>query len=569
MLVRSPVKLAAVIMLTLTLAFGLLFWYPQSASAAGENVVIAANVVNIRSGPGTNYWIVTKVGLNEKFPVLDKSGDWYKIRLANGGSGWIAGWLVNLETPSYPGTPANSGKTAVIGGSPVNIRSGPGTGYSIITQVWSGQRYPVLDASGGWYKIQLSGGSGWVAGWLVNIETPPPQNPPPATSGGKLAVVSGSFVNIRSGPGTNNAILTQVSQGDKLPVAGQSGDWYNVTLPSGGTGWIAGWLVSIQEIPEPSRGVEREEPQSAQALSLKVSQSGNKTSTVVEADKPFDFKSFFLSNPDRFVVDMLGVAIGDLPLNTDVNSKSVYQVRAGHFQKDPDITRLVFDISSGAQYLASLSSDKMKLTVETYIPNTTVVSGAFKNKVIAIDPGHGGTEAGATGHSGTKEKAINLDVAKKVEKLLKAQGAKVIMTRTADSAIGLYERTDKANRSDADIFVSIHHNANDDRSYSGTSTYIFNGEGTTGQYTRIQESRRLARYVQTELIKALRLKDVGVKDANFVVLREPDMPAILCELAFITNPAEEKLMNTESYKDKAAQAIVKGIGIYLSEKRNA
>lgn len=578
---KSPLSSSAVFVLALTLFLGVLFWLPQMSAAAGETAIVATDVLNVRSGPGTDYGIITKVGLNEKFPVLDKSGDWYKVQLAYGGSGWVAGWLVSVETPWLPKSPQDTGKVAVINGSYVNVRSGPGTGYSIVAQAGYGERYSLLEASGDWYRIRLNNGSeGWIAGWLVNLEVPSPSNTAPdngSQAGGKVAVVTGSIVNVRSGPGTSNGVITQVSQGDSLQVTGQSGDWYSVKLPSGGTGWVAGWLVSVKEVPsspadpgqgsEPSRGGDRgTEAQSGKVLSMKVANSGSKTSAVIETDKPFDYKSFFLSNPDRFVVDLVGVAIGGLPTSTEVNSKTVSQVRAGYFQKNPDITRVVFDLSSGAQYVASLSADRMTLTVETYIPD---VVGSLKNRVIAIDPGHGGPDPGAIGANGTKEKNITLDVANRVAKLLQAQGAKVIMTRSGDSDIGLYERTAKANSAKADVFISIHINANNDRSYGGTSTYVYNGEGSTGQAARIQESRRLARYVQTELIRALGLRDIGIKDANFVVLRTSNMPAILCELAFISNASEEKLMNTDSFKNKAAEAIVKGLGIYLSEKRTA
>jgi len=166
---------------------------------------------------------------------------------------------------------------------------------------------------------------------------------------------------------------------------------------------------------------------------------------------------------------------------------------------------------------------------------------------------------------GTKEKDITLDIAKRVKNLLEARGAKVIMTRTGESEIGLYERTSKANSSKADIFVSIHMNANDNAALGGTSTYVYSG----AKNARVQESERLARYIQSELVKVLGLRDIGVKYDNFAVLRTSNMPAVLCELAFISNIPEEKYMNTDGFKNTAAEAIVLGIGRYFAEKRNA
>jgi len=408
-------------------------------------------------------------------------------------------------------------------------------------------------------------------------------------------VVTGSVVNVRSGPGTANGITGQVLQGDKLSVAGQSGDWLRVQLPGGGTGWVAGWLVSVSELPpaparpprppEPpgqvnqppagpggsggiSRGGDRtpDNNRPGKALSLEVKETNGKTSAVIKADAPFDYTSFPLSGPDRLVVDLKGVAIGDLPDKTSVNSKTVSQVRAGYYQKNPDITRLVFELKGGAQYVASLSGDRKVLTVQTYIPD---ISGSYKGKVITVDAGHGGPDPGAMGANGTKEKDVTLDIARRTAKLLEARGAKVVMARSGDYEVGLYERTDKANYARADIFVSIHINAHPDRNFGGTTTYIYRSNGDPSRTARIRESDRLARHVQNELLKTLGLRDVGVRSANFAVLRTSNMPAILVEVAFISNAAEEKMMSTDDFRNKAAEAVVKGIGLYFSERRTA
>jgi len=583
--VRYRLSFSLPVILAFALFLGFFLAFPQLVFA--DTAVVASGTVNIRNGPGTSYDIVTQASSGDRLPILTKSGDWYCVNRPSGEKGWIAGWLVNVEQTAQAPASQSSGQVAVVTGSSVNIRSGPDTSYGIIAQAGLGDRLPVLDKSGDWYKISLSSGaSGWVAGWLVAVGTPitQPSTPatpttPPANGGstdsGKVAVVTGSIVNVRNGPGTTNAVIGQVSQGERLPFLEQSGDWLRVKLSNGSTGWVAGWLVSIQSAPPTTPQTPVTPPvnqnggggassQSGLALSLKVNESGNKTSAVIEANKPIDYDSFYLNNPYRLVLDLKGIAIGSLPLSTDVNSKTVLQVRTGSFQKNPDITRVVFDLSGGAQYVASLSSDKKTLTVETYIPD---ISNSYAGKTIAIDPGHGGADPGAVGLNGTKEKVITLDVAKRLAKILEARGAKVIMLRQDDKDVGLYQRTDKANAAKADIFVSIHINANTDRSLGGTSTYVYNGTDAK-QASRIKESNRLAGYVQKELLKTLGLRDVGVRSANFAVLRTSNMPAILAELAFISNLAEEKYINTENFKNSSAEAIAKGIGLYFSERRN-
>jgi N-acetylmuramoyl-L-alanine amidase len=480
-----------------------------------------------------------------------------------------------------------------------------------MAQANQGDRLPVLDKSGDWVKIKLSSGSaGWIAGWLVSIEQPAPAKPAgdkpapavPAT-GSRAATVTGTVINVRSGPGTGNGILTQAYQGATLPAGDQSGDWYRVTLAGGNSGWVAGWLVSVKTTPPlptspispspspalPDRGsVDRPEDSinkpvdngnkpvdstnkpvdstSGKLLSLQVNNSSGKTSAVVKANAPFNYASFTLENPSRLVVDCKGVGIGSVPSSTQVNSKTINQVRAGYYQKDPDITRLVFDLPPGVQYVAALSKDQKTLTVDTYIPD---LSGAYKGKTVVVDPGHGGSDPGAVGQNGLKEKDVTLDIAKRVQRLLEAKGARVIMARSGDTEVDLYERTNRANRAGADIFVSIHINAHNDRVYGGTSTYLYQNDMKDQPASRVQNSRRLANYVQNELLKSLGLRDVGVKEAHFAVLRTSSMPSILAEIAFISNTREESLMRTDDFKNKAAEAIAKGIGLYFSESRVA
>ncbi len=570
------------IMLALFLSLGFL----TAGKAFADTAVVATDVLNVRAGPGTDYNLVTKVGLNERFAVMAQSGDWYCVNLPSGQKGWLAGWLVNIEKEPVQAAPATS-TTVKVNGNAVNIRSGPGAGYSVVAQVNSGDVMPVLGNQNDWYNVRLSsGGTGWIAGWLVTVSITPTAPivpaPPPSRSDattGRNAVVTGSVVNVRGGPGTANNVISQVFQGNSLAVLDQSNDWIRVALPNGNTGWVAGWLVSMQAAPSSSPATPVNPPPVSPAnppanqgdngtanvskgLTLTASNAGAKTTTVVKAGGPFSFTQSVLANPDRLVVDLKGIVPGDLPLATNVNSQTVSQIRTGHFQKNPDITRVVFDLKGGALYDISVSGDGKTLTVQTYIPD---IQGSYKGKIIAVDAGHGNPDPGAIGKQGTKEKDITIDIAKRVKTLLEARGAKVIMTRAGEAEVGLYQRTSIANSGKANIFVSIHMNANDNPAIGGTSTYVYNG----AKNARVQESERLAGYIQSELVKTLGLRDIGVKYDNFAVLRTSEMPAVLCELAFISNIPEEKYMNTDGFKNSAAEAIVNGIGRYFAEKRNA
>ncbi len=196
-------------------------------------------------------------------------------------------------------------------------------------------------------------------------------------------------------------------------------------------------------------------------------------------------------------------------------------------------------------------------------------SPGIKGKKIVIDPGHGGEDCGAIGASGSFEKTITLQIAKEVEKLLKEAGAKVIMTRTTDTEVSpkhrmatdvdeLQARCDVANKAKADIFVSIHMDSFTSREASGTTGYYY----TKGSAA----SKRLAAAIQSNLISQLKTTSRGVKTCNFYVVKHTKMPATLIEVAFVSNPKEERLLTSKKGVQKAAVGIVKGISDFFGEK---
>lgn len=173
---------------------------------------------------------------------------------------------------------------------------------------------------------------------------------------------------------------------------------------------------------------------------------------------------------------------------------------------------------------------------------------------VVIDPGHGGRQPGAY-YSGASEKEINLSVALKLENLLTARGYQVVMTRSDDTGIGLYERAELANASGADLFVSLHSNAMVNApNFQGILTYHYPSDSSGAE---------LAQSIQTAVCQATGGADRGVRSADFVVLRETDMSAALVEMGYMSSPGElERLLDT-SYQDKLVQGIAEGIAQYL------
>ncbi|MEW6446766.1 MAG: N-acetylmuramoyl-L-alanine amidase [Bacillota bacterium] len=180
---------------------------------------------------------------------------------------------------------------------------------------------------------------------------------------------------------------------------------------------------------------------------------------------------------------------------------------------------------------------------------------------LCLDPGHGGYDPGAIGPTGLKEKDVTLSVALEVGSFLSDSPVEVVFTRTsdqvpwpADKNRDLAMRSEIANRVGADLFLSIHCNSAADQGANGTETYCFK-EGGKGA--------EAAKSVQTRLVQALGLRDRGVKTAGFYVLRKTAMPAVLAEVAFISNPQEEQLLAQPEFRMRTARALAQAVADYF------
>jgi N-acetylmuramoyl-L-alanine amidase len=216
---------------------------------------------------------------------------------------------------------------------------------------------------------------------------------------------------------------------------------------------------------------------------------------------------------------------------------------------------------------------------------------------IVIDPGHGGRDTGAIGPTGLAEKDLCLDVARRLGKLIKERlpGAEVIFTRTDDSFVPLEKRTDIANEKKADLFLSIHANASPYDAARGVETYYLNLKGrpeglelaarenATAQETvpdlqelvkkiarseKFKESREFAEDIQNSLSQRIRpsarsARNGGVHRAPFVVLRGANMPSVLTEISFLSNPSDEQLLMKDEYRQRLAEGLYQGVASYL------
>ena len=329
---------------------------------------------------------------------------------------------------------------------------------------------------------------------------------------------------------------------------------------------------------------------------------------VVDSDHPVTYRQFVLANPTRVVLDVQNAWImPEAKKNVQVDSPLVSGVRAAQF--DEKTVRIVVDTTVGKDgwKVFSLDGGKPRVVLDfgrtpkatagpkappakpvppkpaspKPTPQPTQQKGddaggdvghdisdiiGLKGKKIAIDPGHGGSDSGAIGPTGVMEKNVTMRVSRELKRLLEAEGATVVLTRTTDTEVSdkganataveeLEARCEIANRANADIFLSIHADAFTNREVKGTTAYY---------YAKASEkSKRLADSVRLALIDAIGTLDRGTQTCNFYVVKHTDMPATLVEISFISNADEERMMNSEEGVKNIARGIADGIADYF------
>ncbi|TAL10261.1 MAG: N-acetylmuramoyl-L-alanine amidase [Nitrospirae bacterium] len=359
----------------------------------------------------------------------------------------------------------------------------------------------------------------------------------------------------------------------------------------------------------------------ATVTNLRVSQTGKRHRLVLDFAKPVAFTQERTSDPAMLVINLKNVALSNharriadsdkFPAEIAITQASPRQVRVVLDMEDisnvsltrlskPD--RLVVDYV--AQAATPVAAAKPRITLP---PVSRQITSAERQarldiETIVLDPGHGGKDPGAIGRDGLAEKEVVLDVALRLRDLLREHlGKKVLMTRDKDEFIELDDRAKFANGRKADLFVSIHINSHPKRATRGVEMYHFgiasdrramevaareNGDtidhaqdfvdlikADLALSKRIEDSQNLAWETKLAVVNLVSsqydTEDHGVKTAPFYVLRYTAMPSILAELAFISNPVEERRLRQSAFRQKAAEGLFEGIRNYLNSAQVA
>jgi len=345
---------------------------------------------------------------------------------------------------------------------------------------------------------------------------------------------------------------------------------------------------------------------------LRYWSTSNYTRVVIETTTPVNYSENLLAEtanqPRRLYIDLENCRVmPELQKAIPIDDGLLRQVRSGQYSATQ--ARVVLDTQSLSDYKVFSLNDPFRIVIDvrgqrgetetTAASDNPAESPSLAQQLglgirrIVLDPGHGGKDCGAIGVGGLKEKDIVLAVAKQVAARLREKlGYEVIMTRDRDIFIPLEERTAIANTREGDLFISIHANAAPTRNVRGIETYILDlaknnsamqvaaRENATSdsqisdlqsilldliQNSKKNESIKLAEYVQESMVSGLKMqkyrdvRDLGVKQAPFVVLVGAQMPAILTEIAFVSNPQEASWLKSKQYQSLVANQIVSGI----------
>lgn len=351
---------------------------------------------------------------------------------------------------------------------------------------------------------------------------------------GPTVTVHTDSLTVRNEPSLKGEFITSIQRGEQYPYVKKEGEWIQILLPNGREGWVADYLVAVNENQE--------------KLTSEDSSKENNKSTLSE-------KHIFIShngtnirkNPNTLSTILVRANKGDAFEVIDVEN-DWYKVSLQNGQTGYVAKWLVTEDQS--QINSRPSSTSKNEQVER-----TELDAYLKGKKIVIDPGHGGKDYGTTGFSGTLEKNITMETATRLYNKLEAAGAEVFLTRYRDQYISLPSRVLTSTRFDADAFISIHYDSFYDDGSEGATTFFYH-----------PWQKDLAVNIHSSLIKKTNVHDRGVRKGDYYVIRENHQNAVLVELGFLSNPSEELIVTSEQYQMLATTGIYEGLARYFKNQ---
>ncbi|USK41521.1 N-acetylmuramoyl-L-alanine amidase [Cytobacillus firmus] len=486
--------------------------------------------------------------------------DWYQATVFVGGKA-VTGYI-QKDNIILPAT-SQTAKKGIVKTSRLNVYAKASNSSNVLKSYAEGSSLQFKTFTDDWYEATVYVGGKAATGYIHRSAVLLDGTPQSELTG----IVKPVSLNVYANPSAGSQVLKRYTEGSVLRMKTYTDNWYEATVYVNGkplTGYI-----KKSEVLNPD-DAQKELTGIVKVISLNVYSSLSRSSGVLksyEQGRILKYKTY-TANWYQATVIVNGKAVTGYIHKQDIENSVSSPVSLTGTAQDPSGVRVYTRASATSDVLKSYpKGSKLKYKtftsgwhqVTVYINNKPVTGYIKKNslekglkgKVIVVDAGHGGVDNGAKG----VEKLLNLKTAIQLESLLKAAGAKVVMSRTTDVFLTLSERVEVSHQYNADAFVSIHYNSNPSPSPHGIETYYW--------ATNVNELL-MAKYVQQEVIMQTGLYDRGVKTGDFHVIRENGNAAILVELGFLSNPAELEIVSASAYQKKAATGIYKGLEKYFN-----
>ncbi len=417
-------------------------------------------------------------------------------------------------------------------------------------------RLEIIKEKNDWYSVRTQDGtSGWIEKYFVTV---------PAE---RYAANNTEYkINVRTSPTTLSKTVGQLNPGDKAKYIDTYHSWHIIEY-NGNECYVASWLTDLEYGNSQKIYLlyDKTNIRNQASLNGSVLAQGNRYDSYDVISEKNGWLQIMLSdgqagyvagwittyNQNYYSEEKLGYkkTAADLNIRSgpSANHNKVQVLTKGSTVK-------VVGSENGWDKIVSVSGT-VGWCSSDYLSETYPLSG----KSILLDPGHGGKDPGAISYSGKYEKYVNMEVTLKLKSILESMGAKVYMTRTGDYYITNKERGRMADKLNADILLSIHHNSLNNSDYFGLSTYY-----NTRNYKDPRYGYDLAEAIYLNAITVNGVYRDGILDRNYEVLRETNTPAALIEIGFMSNPQEEINIHNESFQDIMAEKIAAGIVDYFN-----
>lgn len=486
----------------------ILFLLLAPLTAFAESAVVNTPSLKVRSGPGLTYEVIGSVKAGDELDIISKENDWYQIDY-NGQQGWVASWLTTGSTSTV------ENQAAIVQVKTLNVRADASTSSSKLGQLAEGTSVSVKSVKGDWLEIDYNGSSAWIHKEYVQLTSASDTVEQPINDAFRVEV---DALNVRKKPSLDSKRTALIYRNDVFQVVSQDDTWVELQLADGSTGWVYKFYGSFEATTPSSSAEQVESDETPSAAPSVVTILYNGTNLRAQPSTSSEVKA-------------------------RVDAGKQLQV------KGAESDWYEIELDGETMFVANwvVTTDAAAI-VEEEKEEVTRKPGTLTGLTIVLDPGHGGNDHGTTGYYGTAEKGLTLPTAELLAAKLEAAGADVIFTRESDAYIALRKRVSVSHQHAADAFVSIHYDSVDDSSVNGFTTYY-----------QHSFQKPLADHIHSALQDRLSLKDRGVREGNYLVLRENQQHAVLLELGYLSNATEERSVSTPQFRETAAHAIYEGL----------